>query len=153
MICSGTIFGLFQGQILGRGMGPTILLLIGEVQNAQKYRDSKYKKAFSKSLGFLMQSKDRSFRLHSVPPLVVINSFKIPSHRAPQIHKNTSKCCPSDSCLVSIICIKHFCIFIVSDHKTMAVGDNIYYKGEQMQGTEKKRPYFYVRQIRRLATL
>ena len=25
----------------------------------------------------------------------------------------------------------------------------IYYKGEQMQGTEKKRPYFYVRQIRR----
>ena len=25
----------------------------------------------------------------------------------------------------------------------------IYYKGEQMQGTEKKRPYFYVRQFRR----
>ena len=69
--------------------------------------------------------------------LVVTNSFKIPSHRAPQIHENTSKCSPNHSCLVSIICIKHFCIFIVSDHKTMAVGDNILQRGTDAGGREK----------------
>ena len=69
--------------------------------------------------------------------LVVTNSFQIPSHRAPQIHENTSKCCPNHSCLVSIICIKHFCIFIVSDHKTMAVGDNILQRGTDAGDREK----------------
>ena len=84
-----------------------------------------------------MQFKDQSFHLHTVTLLVVTNSFKIPSHRAPQIHENTSKCCPNNSCLVSIICIKHFCIFIVSDHKTMAVGDNILQRGNRCRGQRK----------------
>ena len=84
---------------------------------------------FQNHWDFLMQFKDQSFHFHPVPLLVVTNSFKIPSHRAPQIHENTSNCCPNHFCLVSIICIKHFCIFIVSDHKTMAVGDNILQRG------------------------
>ena len=112
-------------------MGPTRLLLMGGVQNAQI-------QSFQNYWDFLMQFKDQSI-LHPVPQplLVVTNSFKIPSHRAPQIHENTSKCCPNHSCLVSIICIKHFCIFIVSDHKTMAVGDNILQRGTDAGDREK----------------
>ena len=86
---------------------------------------------------FLVHFKDQSFHLHPVPLLVVTNTFKFPSHRAPQIHENTSKCSPNHSCLVSIICIKHFCIFIVSDHKTMAVGDNILQRGTDAGDREK----------------
>ena len=57
--------------------------------------------SFQNHWDFLMQFKDQSFHLHTVTLLVVTNSFKIPSHRAPQIHENTSKCCPINSCLVS----------------------------------------------------
>ena len=93
--------------------------------------------SFQNHWDFLMQFKDQSFHLHTVTLLVVTNSFKIPSHRAPQIHENTSKCSQNHSCLVTIICIKHFCIFIVSDHETMAVGDNILQRGTDAGDREK----------------
>ena len=62
-------------------------------------------------------------------------SFKIPSSSNPRKHL---KMLPKPLLFgFNHLHIKHFCIFIVSDHKTMAVGDNILQRGTDAGDREK----------------